>query len=63
MGGIFLKITPMPVRCLLGFLGLSGLIADSSWTHTTLNSIFMVVFATSHPAPMPTHILSHLHSH
>ena len=40
-----LKFIPMPARLLLGLLGLrlmlSGLV-------TTLNSVFMAVFATSH---------------
>ena len=40
-----LKVIPMPARLLLGLLGLwlmlSGLV-------TTLNSVFMAVFATSH---------------
>ena len=49
-----LKFIPMPARLLLGLLGLwlmlSGLV-------TTLNSVFMAVFATSH---VP-HSITNLH--
>ena len=49
-----LKFIPMPARLLLGLLGLWLMLSELV---TTLNSVFMAVFATSH---VP-HSITNLH--
>ena len=53
MGSMRLIFTPMLVRHLLGLLGLSGPIADASWTHSYANKKYNPPQA-AHPRPPPT---------
>ena len=57
MGGIVLKLTPMPVRHLSGLPGLLGTIIVG--LIATMNNVLIVVFATTLPPPISPSPLLH----